>query len=128
MLMRKQLLTEALEAAAPVLAAELAELRARLGEYENAVTWNTSCLSCAKVLDSSIAEHERAERATETERARWLAVLADHYLNGVVGSRDSQQYKSVCGCSLVFLGRHDSVGNARQAWIDHVLAVVRGEQ
>lgn len=128
LLMRKQLLTEALEAAAPVLAAELAELRTKIAEYENAVTWNTSCLSCAKTLDSSIAEHERAERATETERARWLAALADHYLAGVVCNEATRQDNPVCGCSLVHLGWHNSIGEARQAWIDHVLAVVTGEQ
>lgn len=32
-------------------------------ERENAVTWNTSCTACATVLDSSIMEHNRAERA-----------------------------------------------------------------
>ena len=41
--------------------AEAAE--ARLAELENAVTWNTSCTSCARTLDGSVAEHERAERA-----------------------------------------------------------------
>lgn len=42
---------------------ELVELRARLAEYENALNWQTSCLACSKVLDSSIADHDRAEQA-----------------------------------------------------------------
>lgn len=29
------------------------QLQARLDELENAVNWGTSCLSCARVLDSS---------------------------------------------------------------------------
>lgn len=41
--------------------AEAAE--ARLAELENAVTWNTSCTSCARVLDRSVADYERAEKA-----------------------------------------------------------------
>jgi len=58
---------------------EVAELRALIAKYENAITWDTSCLSCAAVLDSSIRDHERAERA-EAERDRLrerLATLAD---------------------------------------------------
>ncbi|MFE9432888.1 hypothetical protein [Streptomyces sp. NPDC006640] len=42
---------------------ELAELRARVADYENRITWETTCGSCARILDSSIRETERAERA-----------------------------------------------------------------
>lgn len=49
---------------------EALQLRlAVLAEYENAITWGTDCLSCARVLDSSIRETERAEKA-EAEVAR----------------------------------------------------------
>ena len=41
--------------------AEAAE--AKLLEYENAITWHTSCLSCSAFLDRANAERERAERA-----------------------------------------------------------------
>jgi hypothetical protein len=34
-----------------------------LAEYENAITWNTSCLACSRTLDASIRDHDRAERA-----------------------------------------------------------------
>lgn len=37
----------------------------RVAEYENAANWGTSCLSCSRVLDSSIRDHERAEEAEE---------------------------------------------------------------
>lgn len=30
---------------------------------ENAITWNTDCTSCARILDSAVAERERAEQA-----------------------------------------------------------------
>jgi hypothetical protein len=46
--------------------AVLAELKREmdaLAEYENAITWLTTCLACARVLDSGIRETERAERA-----------------------------------------------------------------
>jgi len=32
-------------------------------EHENAITWDTTCLSCARVLDRAYAETCRAERA-----------------------------------------------------------------
>lgn len=35
----------------------------RLADYENRITWHTSCGSCARVLDSAIRETERAEQA-----------------------------------------------------------------
>jgi hypothetical protein len=41
----------------------LAKMLGRLVQLENALEWGTSCLSCAAVLDSSIRDHERAERA-----------------------------------------------------------------
>jgi DNA repair exonuclease SbcCD ATPase subunit len=50
--------------------AEQAE--ARLAEQDSAITWGTSCLSCARVLDSCYAEHVRAEKA-EAERDQFAA-------------------------------------------------------
>jgi hypothetical protein len=53
--------------AVPALKATLARAYA----YENAVTWEVGCAGCARLLDSSIADHDRAEqaeaRATELE-------------------------------------------------------------
>lgn len=43
--------------------AEAAEAKA--AAYENGITWETTCLSCARVLDSSIAETFRREQAEE---------------------------------------------------------------
>lgn len=37
----------------------------RLAELENALSWQTSCTSCAAVLDSSYREHCRREEAEE---------------------------------------------------------------
>ena len=53
----------------------LAEIGRRLYEYENAIEWGTSCLSCARVLDSSVAETFRREEA-EAERDEAQAKLA----------------------------------------------------
>lgn len=50
----------------PLTADETARLRegiAMLAEYENTINWHTTCTSCARVLDSSISETERAEKA-----------------------------------------------------------------
>lgn len=48
----------------------------RLADYENRITWDTTCGSCARILDSSIRETERRERA-EQQRDRLAAVLAE---------------------------------------------------
>ena len=36
---------------------------AKIADYENRITWETNCGSCARILDSSIRETERADRA-----------------------------------------------------------------
>lgn len=41
--------------------AELRAARERIDDYENAITWGTSCTSCARVLDASIADQAEAE-------------------------------------------------------------------
>lgn len=51
---------------------ELERLRAQVAQYENTITWGTSCHGCARILDSSIRETERAEKA-EAELARLKA-------------------------------------------------------
>ncbi|MGW8679594.1 hypothetical protein ACWGNN_00745 [Streptomyces sp. NPDC055817] len=40
----------------------------RLADYENRITWETTCGSCARILDSSIQDRERFEQADETHR------------------------------------------------------------
>jgi ribosomal protein L34E len=47
-------------------------LRATVAHYENTITWGTTCHGCARILDSSIRETERAEKA-EAEPARLKA-------------------------------------------------------
>ncbi len=42
---------------------ELADLRRRVAEYENAIGWGTSCTACARVLDSAVSETFRREEA-----------------------------------------------------------------
>lgn len=59
--------------------AELKRELATLAEYENAITWQTDCLSCARILDSCIRETERAEKA-EATTTRVIA-LYDQWVN-----------------------------------------------
>ncbi|MFI2761365.1 hypothetical protein ACH5A3_21225 [Streptomyces echinatus] len=47
---------------------ELDQLYNRLADYENRITWHTTCAACARVLDSAIRETERRERAEATLR------------------------------------------------------------
>jgi hypothetical protein len=48
---------------ATAILAELQPELVRLADYENRITWDTTCASCARILDSSIRETERAEKA-----------------------------------------------------------------
>jgi hypothetical protein len=60
----------------------LDELARRVREYENAIVWNTTCLSCPAVLDSAARETFRREQAEAT-----LAKLRSVLLEG--GQDDS---------------------------------------
>jgi regulator of sirC expression with transglutaminase-like and TPR domain len=73
-------MSEADDLAVAVLTELSRELDA-FAEYENAINWMTTCTSCARVLDSSIRETERAERAEATV-AR-IAALADEHPAGI---------------------------------------------
>ncbi|MFJ4932352.1 hypothetical protein ACIP8U_00575 [Streptomyces pseudovenezuelae] len=53
----------------------------RLHDYENRITWDTTCGSCARILDSAYAETVRAEQA-EAALAR-IAALADKHPVGI---------------------------------------------
>ncbi|MFE2384475.1 hypothetical protein [Streptomyces misionensis] len=73
----------------------LARAEAQLADYENRITWHTTCAACARLLDSSIRETERRERAEATiarvrelrddlreiTGARWIADMLDTILN-----------------------------------------------
>ncbi len=39
------------------------EISRRIGECENTITWNTTCISCARVMDRAYAETVRREAA-----------------------------------------------------------------
>lgn len=45
--------------------AEADALRARVRDYENAITWNVTCLNCSSLLDSGYRETARAEQAEQ---------------------------------------------------------------
>jgi bacterioferritin-associated ferredoxin len=53
------------------------DMQGRIADYENRITWETNCGSCARILDASIREHERAERA-EAALGRVRAIARDH--------------------------------------------------
>lgn len=59
--------------------AELESLRATIADYENRITWNTSCGACARLLDSCRSADERAEKAEAlmAERDAEIAGLRD---------------------------------------------------
>jgi hypothetical protein len=58
---------------------EVDRLQARIDDYENRITWDTTCGNCARLLDASIRDYERAEQATvevDTLRAKIERVIA----------------------------------------------------
>lgn len=58
------------------LKAENEQLRKLVADYEDGITWHTSCLGCATLLDSCYAETMRAEQA-EAAIARAKALAKD---------------------------------------------------
>lgn len=67
-------------------------------------------------------------REAHAERNRALlpdsvhpAVLKRHYLAQIVCDHERKMDNPVCACSLVNLGWHPSVGEAVDAWIEHVI-------
>ncbi len=59
----------------------------RLAEYENTITWMTTCTSCARILDSSVHETERAVRAeTALAEARQLHAKTCPLAQGAVST------------------------------------------
>lgn len=55
------------------LAERVIALIVRINEYENAISWNTTCLECSKTLDKSYAEYVRADKAERAlERVKML--------------------------------------------------------
>jgi hypothetical protein len=72
------------------LAAALAEaeaLRRKVLEYESAIRWDTSCISCAAILDSLHAETLRRKRA-EAELADLPGRISVVIAEAVAGERE----------------------------------------
>jgi hypothetical protein len=87
----------ALELAAAL--AELEVLRRKVLEYELAIMWDTSCLSCARLLDACTAERERAGRGEERSgKLRALAARWTERDNRPAGERTAVSVTSAeCG-------------------------------
>ena len=65
------------QTASTITDTQLDALYARIADYENRITWHTTCASCARTLDSSIRETERREHAEAAldqarEAAAWI--------------------------------------------------------
>lgn len=65
------------------LAVRLAAAEAKISDYENCITWDTTCASCATHLDASYAEHCRAEIAEAL-----IAQIREHTLDVISHSID----------------------------------------
>lgn len=67
------------------------------------------------------------DSVTDDRVRRLVVALRSHYLASITCDHERQQDNPICACSLVHLGWHASVGAAVDAWIDHVLAVLDGD-
>lgn len=88
---------------------EIAKLRKQVAEHEGALTWGTSCLACSKVLDSSIKETFRAEKAEE-ELAKLRAQVEDL-------KQDTAKLSAL-----------ESAGVDNWQGYDYAMAILRGEE
>ena len=79
-----------------ITGALLAELGRRLYEYENAITWNTTCLSCSAVLDSSVRETFRREQAEEK-----LTAIRDYCCERTDDYADAGTRQTVAGIRAI---------------------------
>lgn len=52
-------------------------------------------------------------------------VLKQHYLATINCDHERKMDQPICNCSLVNLGWHPSVGEAVDAWIEHVIEASR---
>lgn len=101
------------------LTAEWNKATRRLAELENAVTWNTSCLSCSTVLDSSLAATERAEKA-EADRDRYKELFDDL----VVRRRDLVGALRAANAQAL---RDKPVLDAAEAWVQEARRLGRAD-
>lgn len=62
-----------------------------------------------------------SERQADRKGRTLRTVLREHYLAQITCDHEQKLDNAGCACSLVFLGWHPSVGEAVDAWIDHVL-------
>ena len=99
---------------ATVLAADLEWARAA-----GAVAWQTLSDERSRRIAGAVAAEVRG---------RFGGVLREHYLAGITCDGAQERDNPVCGCSRVFLGWHPSVGEAREAWIRHVMEVAGGDR
>ncbi|MDE2105254.1 MAG: hypothetical protein KGL39_48965 [Patescibacteria group bacterium] len=60
---------EAMMPAVAPFVAEVEALRQEVGQYRDAITWDTSCLNCSKLLDRCYEADMRAEQAAEKAEA-----------------------------------------------------------
>ncbi|WP_114906810.1 hypothetical protein [Ornithinimicrobium murale] len=86
------------------LRAEIRRLRETIAEHESSITWDTTCLNCASLLDQNYADFVRAERAEATLADLEAVVRAQHTpVTETIqdhGGMDTVTYCQGCGTDL----------------------------
>jgi len=65
---------------------EMEQLRAKITEIDHIINWQTTCASCARILDSSYAETMRAE--TAEQRLQAADFTASHWHQAAIDRGD----------------------------------------
>lgn len=76
-------------------------------------------------LEREREANDELEEALASQGAIPVEVLRGHYLSHVTCNEETHRDNPVCACSTVNLGWHLSVGDAVEAWIQHVIEEAR---
>jgi hypothetical protein len=83
------------------------EAEAKVADYENRITWHTTCGSCARTLDSGIRETERAERAEAAIREIDPTAEIDHWQCRVLPYEYEKWREAAAGATQAADGRKE---------------------
>ncbi len=111
---------------APRLRARNAELRTRAEKAEAALARSEAEVERLREDNALLAELKANTVRANTEAWRQVAVLRealfDHFPM-LECDHEAKRDRVICGCSLVDLGWHPNIGEARRSWIAHIAAL-----
>jgi hypothetical protein len=86
--------------------------------------WQVRCGEMAKLANQRTADRDALQARLDSVPN----ILRQHYLAWIECDHEQQMDNPQCACSKVDLGWHPTVGDAVNAWIEHVRAALQGDQ